>query len=158
MTDRHKLDQVIAVIVEGGAEAAILDILLDYDKLIFRRDDILEGRVLRTRNARTFESTYLVNAFPKGSTTKDKVFLLSLDEAARYFSNNEARQCKPTAYVVNQGAHVDKDLNTCWWWLRSLGCEGFLAAGVNYGGFVNAVGFIGDDDDVGVRPALWLNL
>ena len=66
MTDRHKLDQVIAVIVEGGAEAAILDILLDYDKLIFRRDDILEGRVLRTRNARTFESTYLVNAFPKG--------------------------------------------------------------------------------------------
>ena len=33
MTDRHKLDQVIAVIVEGGAEAAILDILLDYDKL-----------------------------------------------------------------------------------------------------------------------------
>ena len=56
-----------------------------------------------------------------GRDTRDKVFLLSLDEAERYFPNNEARQYKPTAYAVKQGAYVSNTYHTCWWWLRSPG-------------------------------------
>lgn len=38
-----------ACICEGGAETAILDLLLDQNKLIFSRDDLLEGEILKTR-------------------------------------------------------------------------------------------------------------
>ena len=75
-----------------------------------------------------------------GKDTNDKVFLLSLDEAESYFPSNEARQRKPTAYAVKQGAYNN---GNCWWWLRSPGYESSLAADVNpvgsldfYGGWV----------------------
>lgn len=39
----------IACICEGGAERAILDLLLDYDKLIFSRKDLIEEEILKLR-------------------------------------------------------------------------------------------------------------
>ena len=44
-----------ACICEGGAETAILDLLLDQNKLIFSRDDLLEGEILKTRKGKDFE-------------------------------------------------------------------------------------------------------
>ena len=38
-----------------------------------------------------------------GRDTQDKVFLLSLSEAYMYFSDSEARRCKPTARAEAQG-------------------------------------------------------
>ncbi len=40
----------IACICEGSAEKAILDLLLDNNKLIFERSDILEEEVLSCRS------------------------------------------------------------------------------------------------------------
>lgn len=36
------------------------------------------------------------------STTEDKVFLLSQNEAETYFSNSESRKCEPTIYMKRQ--------------------------------------------------------
>jgi len=52
-----------ACICEGGAESAILNLLLDQDKLIFSRDDLLEGEILKTRKGKIFEEKYLRKEF-----------------------------------------------------------------------------------------------
>lgn len=98
-----------------------------------------------------------------GNNTQDKVFLLSIDEANKYFSSDEARKCVPTDYAVANGTHQDDYYTvgaegTCWWRLRSPGSNLGDAALVYSGGVVD---FIGDGvfyDFYGVRPALWINI
>lgn len=58
-----KLARYKAVICEGSAENAIIDILLDCHKLIFDRSELIEETVLRTRSATSFESRYLRKDF-----------------------------------------------------------------------------------------------
>ena len=58
-----KLAKIKACICEGAAEAAIIDVLLDNDLLIFRREEMLEESVIRCRNGKTFESRYLRKGF-----------------------------------------------------------------------------------------------
>lgn len=58
-----KLAKYVACICEGASEAAIIDILLDHDMLIFRRKEMLDERVLRCRNANIFETRYLRKGF-----------------------------------------------------------------------------------------------
>lgn len=41
-----------ACICEGSAEEAIIDILVDNDLLIFKREEMLEERVIRCRSAK----------------------------------------------------------------------------------------------------------
>ena len=90
-----------------------------------------------------------------GLDAKDKVFLLSLDEAKRYFPDDPSRtaQVAPTArekglFVFNNGC--------AWWWLRSPGCTKHYAANVDYGGDID---FYGSDATAvnGVRPVLWVD-
>jgi hypothetical protein len=52
-----------ACICEGAAEAAIMDILVDSDLLIFSRDEMLDERVIRCRSAKRFEERYLRKGF-----------------------------------------------------------------------------------------------
>ena len=98
-----------------------------------------------------------------GNATRDKVFLLSITEANKYFTTDEARKCVPTAYAKANGAYTISDYtkdgeSTCWWWLRSPGYLQYSAASVYLGG---SVGYGGDDVvdvDGCVRPALWITL
>lgn len=48
-----------AVLCEGSAEEAIIDILLDNHCLLFEREELIEEEVLRIRSARHFETRYL---------------------------------------------------------------------------------------------------
>ena len=95
-------------------------------------------------------ATKLVNAdnpeygTPGGNDTTDKVFLLSGDEANKYFPDNASR-------VMN-----DMNGKSCFWWLRSSGTSKSNAAAVYYDGEVSFFGY-GVTFDYGVRPALWLN-
>ena len=89
-----------------------------------------------------------------GSATTDKVFLLSIDEANKYFSSDSARQCKPTAYAV---AGEDFKGN-CMWWLRTPGDGPSYAASVDHDGSVNYVGGTVTYIINAVRPVLWINL
>ena len=87
-----------------------------------------------------------------GNDTKDRIFCLSIAEAEQYFSNNENRQCRPTAYVRKQGAYVSNDC--CFWWLRSPGYCQNLAAIVITDGALNLDGPYVGDTYYAVRPAL----
>lgn len=58
-----KLSKYKACICEGAAEAAVIDILVDHELLIFSRSEMLEEKVIRCRNAKTFESRYLRKGF-----------------------------------------------------------------------------------------------
>jgi hypothetical protein len=81
-----------------------------------------------------------------GISTIDHIFLLSIDEAQTYFTDNEARIARDAAGTAS------------WWWLRSPGYNSLLAACVNSDGNVIVYGIYVDLEDGGVRPALWLNL
>lgn len=94
----------------------------------------------------------------------DKVFLLSINEANKFFSSNEARKCAPTAYAKARGAYTSSNYKTasgeaaCWWWLRSPGYTQNCAARVLNDGSVHYAGDIVYGDGGCVRPALWINL
>ena len=93
-----------------------------------------------------------------GNTTQDRVFLLSITEANKYFSSDSARQCKPTEYAVAGGAYVNSSNGNCWWWLRSPGGNLDSAARVGNGGGVYEYGSDVDGGGIAVRPALWIDL
>ena len=58
-----KLAKYKACICEGSAEEAVIDILIENDLLIFKREELLEERVIRCRNAKRFEERYLRKGF-----------------------------------------------------------------------------------------------
>ena len=88
-----------------------------------------------------------------GNVTQDKVFLLSMTEAEKYFDTNSARKCQGTEYCYAQGAY-EADNGNCFWWLRSPGKYQNCAASVHNRGLLD----IGHDvnDFLAVRPALCL--
>ena len=92
-----------------------------------------------------------------GNDTKDKVFLLSIEEAESFFINDGERKAKTTKYAEKAGVFMGNE-GYPWWWLRSPGKYGRNAAGVYYSGSVDRYGRIVDYATDGVRPALWLNL
>lgn len=74
-----------ACICEGGAERAILDLLLDAHKLIFEREDLIEEEVLRCRSGKAFEGRYL----KKGFSEKITVYRI-LDSRSENFKLSKA--------------------------------------------------------------------
>ncbi len=93
-----------------------------------------------------------------GNDTTDKVFLLSIDEANTYFSDDEAREAKATSHAKYEGAYASENGNS-WWWLRSPGGNIDLAANVYNGGSVSYYGRnVGSGGKDGVRPAMWANV
>ena len=93
-----------------------------------------------------------------GNNTTDKVFLLSITEANKYFSSDSARQCSATAYAKAQGAYTATSNGNCRWWLRSPGRYSSDAACVNGDGSVISVGYGVSSSGGAVRPARWINL
>ena len=98
-----------------------------------------------------------------GNDTQDKIFLLSISEAEKYFSSDEERMCVPTVYAINQGAYTSDNHKvggaaTCVWWLRSPGLNDINAAYVHYDGGVHCSGYVVHNDSFCVRPALWITL
>lgn len=97
-----------------------------------------------------------------GNDTNDKILIISITEAEKYFSSETARYCSPTAYAKERGAYTDNWIKknegkeVCWWWLRSPGSSSHYAAFVA-GGAVNDFGWLVNSDRAAVRPALWIN-
>lgn len=92
-----------------------------------------------------------------GFSTKDRIFLLNFDEANKYFTSDDVRQCEATPYAKAYGAYIGENENS-WWWLRSPGRTGSAAAIVLYGGYVSNLGYAVNDPYNVVRPAFWLSL
>jgi hypothetical protein len=99
-----------------------------------------------------------------GNDTDDYIFLLSLEEAVKYFGDSgqlQRRNASP-AYVINDeynDARIAYDFNgaVSWWWLRTPGGFSSRAVSVTNDGWLNINGN-NIDYIYGIRPALWLSL
>ncbi|MBR5659802.1 MAG: hypothetical protein IKX10_10450 [Lachnospiraceae bacterium] len=110
---------------------------------------------------------------PAGNDTTDRVFVLSIDEAERYFADNMARTCLGTPYSETQGVSIfvsiaasdeaDKYNGNCSWVLRTPGETSDMVA------FVYSYGRIRSDGssvtnkrssfgDYAIRPAMWIKI
>ena len=99
-----------------------------------------------------------------GRETRDRVFVLSIDEVETYFRDNIDRRAAVTSYADSRGGYSYNKYTTLdgqpagWWWLRSPGIFDNNASIVNADGGVYLSGRFVDGNHVSVRPALWLNL
>ncbi|MBR5246068.1 MAG: hypothetical protein IKV25_01695 [Clostridia bacterium] len=93
-----------------------------------------------------------------GNSTKDRVFLLSIDEAKRYFPKNLDRLCTATSYAASKGTELDSITHYCRWWLRSPGSTQYTASSVKIDGFILQMGTPVSMDKSFVRPAMWIEL
>lgn len=139
-------------------------------------DDFLKT-AFNTKERKLIKISTVVNAdiseynIDGGNNTKDKIFLLSIDEvkSSKYGFNKSMEEliercCAPTDFAKAMGANLDKKnktsdgLNVCWWWLRSPGkYENYVSYVKNDGSIYN-YGIFNTTDDYAVRPALKLNL
>lgn len=81
-----------------------------------------------------------------GSDTQDKMFLLSILEADKYFNSNRERTCR----FIAQDAWF--------WWLRSPGETLDNAATVDRDGSINKEGAQVNIVNILVRPTMWIDL
>lgn len=88
--------------------------------------------------------------------TADKLFLLSVDEYNKYFKDPSEAKCTPAKNVI--GGYYADDSPVCWM-LRSptSGLLREVECVSGSGEVFNSID-ICDDDGVGVRPAMWINL
>ena len=94
-----------------------------------------------------------------GNNTQDKIFLLSLDEVYKYLPNENQLAIKVTTYAKKRGAYYKKNDGNGVWWLRSPGNRQDHAAVVLSSGIVYyGDGYTVRNNDIAVRPALWINL
>ena len=93
-----------------------------------------------------------------GKDTKDKIFLLSIQEAEKYFATDKDRKVYLTASAKKNGAYEDSSSKYGRWWLRSPGVINKCAAIVSVSGACNGGGLDVDCNDNCIRPALWLEL
>ncbi len=91
-----------------------------------------------------------------GNSTKDKIFLLSIDEVKRYFPSTVERICIATKYAEAQGTDIDSITHYCRWWLRSPGSTLYAASFVKVDGFILQLGAAASLEKRSVRPAMWL--
>jgi len=94
-----------------------------------------------------------------GWKTDDLVFVLSLEEADYYFGNSGDYKNKiiARAHRLSNSHDLYRSVNESWW-LRSPGKTQADAALVTETGDIYVGGLPVNSYDVGVRPALWLNL
>ena len=95
-----------------------------------------------------------------GNNTKDKVFLLSTEEAEQYLRTDEQCRCIPTTYAISHGVSCGTKKyaghNTCTWFLRTPGLDATMAGYVSSAGKIRHVGYSVTTIFVGVRPAIWV--
>lgn len=111
---------------------------------------------------------------PAGNATLDSLFLLSLEEANRYLgvsmnpedeSGNECENTAAAAYMMMADPPLKKGIcdvevfpQSFPWWLRTAGIDAASTMCINDHGHADFEGIASDADEVGIRPALWIDL
>lgn len=121
-------------------------------------NDEEKGKIKATNISAEDNPYYSTDA---GAATQDKVFLLSVSEARRYFKTDSERACQPTTYAINQG-DVSEDngdiyQGNCWWWLRTPGENSNRVCSVSNNTLINPDGNL-SSDYLAVRPVMWITL
>lgn len=119
-----------------------------------------QSRIAQAENTNADNQWY---GTPGGSSTVDRVFLLSIEEVVKYFGDSGQLQKRPKGGAwwiddqYNSARKANHDGRKWWWWLRPPGIDDSNAAFVSIGGYLSLLGnTVGNGG--GVRPALWLNL
>lgn len=113
-----------------------------------------QGQIQQTRILNEDNPSYGTEG---GNATSDTVFLLSIEEAERYFFIDQKRRAKATAYAMDNEVWTDRE-NYAYWWLRSPGYYSGNAAHVHDTGAVHENGSSVNCTALGVRPALWVSV
>jgi len=99
-----------------------------------------------------------------GGETKDKIFLLSLEEIVQYFGDSDSLVNHKTgdndindSYNSTRKAKDTEGIDM-FWWLRTSGSVASLSTIVRKDGAIHVRGRPVDDKSGGVRPAMWINL
>ena len=97
-----------------------------------------------------------------GSDTTDRIFILSVSEANRYFSTYDDRMCEPTEYAIARGVGVGNSFEEfgktlCWWVLRTPGFYPDYTSFVFYSGYVNVYGYDVSLPSDAIRPVMWIS-
>lgn len=108
-----------------------------------------------------------------GNDTKDKVFLLSIDEAKKYFNQSNmyninkriaTRDTEFAKTVNNNGRNLFVDVyssefhnGNSLFWLRLPGGTQDATALIDINGVLNDTG-ISVDETYGIRPAMWVKI
>lgn len=80
---------LIACICEGGAETAIMDILLDNDLLVFKRAQLLEERLLPRSSVKDFQKRYLRQEYDQ------KLYIVRvIDSRSEQFNLKDPYRCQ----------------------------------------------------------------
>ena len=141
----------------------------DYSSNSFMINAFSESERLAIRTANVVNGDNPYYGTEGGNDTSDQVYLLSLDEVmnpAYGFASNinmtKTREAVNTSYVAGGGEiksdYMDSAGSTNSWWLRSPGDNSYGAAHVGSSGDVIRGGYHVSTGNVGVRPALHLNL
>jgi len=99
-----------------------------------------------------------------GGGTMDRVFLLSAEEAVRYFGDSGQLQSRPQGMTwitdMYDSARIgrDEEGNRAFWWLRTPGAMPHLASAIDATGVIWLYGTGVSNRPLGARPALWLKL
>lgn len=110
------------------------------------------------------QTTHLVNSQNSvygtlgGANTNDKIFVLSVNEAIKYFESNDDRQVLATPYAIQKGAYLLKDNGKYAWWLRTPGHYENSATIVHFYGGIFDNGECVVYGNYVVRAALWKSL
>ena len=97
-----ELSRYIACICEGTAEQVIIEKLLDADKLIFSRSQLLEEKIIRCRSSKSFEERY----FRKGFAEKITVLWI-LDSRKERFKLSKAYEHKVNVINIITAPEVE---------------------------------------------------
>ena len=90
------------------------------------------------------------NATSGGNPTKDKIFVLSLDEVYKLLNSYELRMCEPTLYSYGNNTQND-------WWLRTPGTQGNMACSVRLSNGEPFTPWYEASEKLYVRPTLWVS-
>ena len=125
----------------------------DFYNRAFYRDE--KNRISLVTNENPDNNVYNTSG---GKDTEDRIFILNIDEARKYFTSDPLRQSMPTRYAITKWPDVYQISKPMWWWLRSPGgWSGTEIAVVKTSGQIDPFG-ITADKPVGVRPAFWLDM
>jgi len=99
-----------------------------------------------------------------GNATYDKIFLLSIEEVVKYFGDSgclKSINSEEVYFIDDQYSFARRAVGAngkSKWWLRSPGSLTCFAAHVDILGNISVAGDSTHNDNIGVRPALWLHL
>lgn len=124
----------------------------DFFKNAFSSDE--QKRILMTRNQNKDSEKYGTLG---GDDTDDRIFILSIEEAKKYFASDEDRKAKVTKYAKLNNAYADSK-GYGYWWLRSVGQDQFDASYVDRDGQICEGGRLVYTQNHGLRICLWISI